>query len=110
MKIVFDHLKETIQPHQRVYIRSTPYGHSNCSQYKHPMKELNPPTGQPNQYDWHLFPSFDNIWKEWIEKENDPRFTYFDISYMSNLRGDAHSKPDVDCLHFCIGGGKYINI
>ncbi|CAO3617178.1 unnamed protein product [Cunninghamella blakesleeana] len=105
MQVIFDHLKKTIQPHQRVFIRSTPYGHSDCSQYKHPMEKLNPPTGQPNQYEWHLFPTFDTVWKEWVEKENDPRFIYFDISYMSNLRGDAHSKPDKDCLHFCIGGG-----
>ncbi|KAI9308543.1 GDSL/SGNH-like acyl-esterase family found in Pmr5 and Cas1p-domain-containing protein [Cunninghamella echinulata] len=105
MKVVFDHLKKVIKPHQRVWVRSTPYGHSNCSQYKKPMKKLNPPTGQPGQYVWHLFSTFDNIWREWIENEKDPRFNYFDISYMSNLRGDAHSKPDKDCLHFCIGGG-----
>lgn len=27
-----------------------------------------------------------------------------DVSRLSELRGDVHSKPDKDCLHMCIPG------
>jgi hypothetical protein len=38
-----------------------------------------------------------------IEKENDPRFMFFNVS-LSNYRGDTHSMPDHDCLHTCLPG------
>ncbi|ORX48514.1 hypothetical protein DM01DRAFT_1309542 [Hesseltinella vesiculosa] len=105
MSHVFAHLKEVIQPHQRVFIRSTPYGHAHCSKYTKPaLKPLAPPTGEPGEYEWHLFPLFDQVWKEWLEKERDPRFTFFDVAPMTNLRPDAHSRPDRDCLHTCLPG------
>ncbi|KAI8086615.1 GDSL/SGNH-like acyl-esterase family found in Pmr5 and Cas1p-domain-containing protein [Halteromyces radiatus] len=112
MTIVFDYLKKVVQPHQRVWIRSTPFGHKNCSRYTKPASltsPLHPPTGQQGEYEWHLFPVFDAVWREWINDWNqkhtfDTRFAYLDISDMTNLRGDAHSKPDRDCLHTCLPG------
>ncbi|ORZ24279.1 GDSL/SGNH-like acyl-esterase family found in Pmr5 and Cas1p-domain-containing protein [Absidia repens] len=112
MTIVFDHLKKTIQPHQRVWIRSTPFGHKDCSRHTKPAtlkKMIPPPTGQPGEYEWHLFPAFDAVWRDWIEDWQkhhplDYRFAFLDISDMTNLRGDAHSKPDRDCLHTCLPG------
>lgn len=38
-----------------------------------------------------------------IEKENDDRFLFYNVS-LANLRGDAHSRPDQDCLHTCLPG------
>ncbi|RCH78908.1 hypothetical protein CU098_000434, partial [Rhizopus stolonifer] len=106
MAVVLDYLQQNLQPHQKVWIRTTPYGHARCSQFREP--QLNPlaPSGQTGEYEWHLFPKFDQIWKELLnsESEKDPRFDMFDIAGMSNQRGDAHSKPDVDCLHTCIPG------
>jgi hypothetical protein len=112
MAIIFDHLKRTIKPHQRVWIRSTPFGHKDCSRHTRPATlthPIDPPSGQPGEYEWHLFPVFDAVWKDWIEEWQklhplDKRFAYLDISDMTNLRGDAHSKPDRDCLHTCLPG------
>ncbi|KAF7726747.1 hypothetical protein EC973_008435, partial [Apophysomyces ossiformis] len=63
MRIVFDYLKEHIQQHQRVWIRSTPYGHANCAQFTSPQAIPFAPTGQPGEYEWHMFETFDHIWK-----------------------------------------------
>ncbi|KAI8064505.1 GDSL/SGNH-like acyl-esterase family found in Pmr5 and Cas1p-domain-containing protein [Gongronella butleri] len=105
MSNVFSHLKEVVQPHQRVFVRSSPFGHAHCSKYKKPVvNPLAPPTGQPGEYEWHMFALFDQVWKEWIDEEQDPRFTFFDVAPMTNLRPDAHSKPDRDCLHTCLPG------
>ncbi|KAL0083006.1 GDSL/SGNH-like acyl-esterase family found in Pmr5 and Cas1p-domain-containing protein [Phycomyces blakesleeanus] len=103
MGIVFDHLKANVKPHQTIWIRSTPYGHANCSQYTVPQNIPFQPTGQPKEYEWHMFEAFDNVWKEWIKEENDSRFQFLDVS-LTNRRGDAHSRPDKDCLHTCIPG------
>jgi hypothetical protein len=104
MTNVFDYLKANVKPHQRVWIRSTPYGHGKCSQYKAPSDTVITPTGAEGEYEWDMFESFDAVWKEWVESEKDPRFQFFDVSAMSNMRGDAHSRPDSDCLHTCIPG------
>lgn len=111
MKVVLDYLDENVKAHQRVWIRTTPYGHAKCSQFKEPQPNPLAPTGMTGEYEWHLFAEFDLIWKELIsdlrdkkEGKKDPRFDMFDIAPLSNQRGDAHSKPDADCLHTCIPG------
>ncbi|KAI8069161.1 GDSL/SGNH-like acyl-esterase family found in Pmr5 and Cas1p-domain-containing protein [Gongronella butleri] len=104
MRKVFDYLKENIRSDQRVWVRSTPYGHAKCSQYKRPLDKPKVPNKGEGEYQWDLLESFDMIWKNWIEDENDIRFRFLNVSSMSNLRGDAHANPDGDCLHTCIPG------
>ncbi|KAI9478161.1 MAG: hypothetical protein EXX96DRAFT_238645 [Benjaminiella poitrasii] len=105
MSAVFDYLKRHTKQHQRVWIRTTPYGHATCSQFKEPQQNPIAPSRQPGEYEWHLFQKFDLIWKELLlHEQDDSRFGVFDISVMSNQRGDAHSKPNRDCLHTCIPG------
>ncbi|KAI7905932.1 GDSL/SGNH-like acyl-esterase family found in Pmr5 and Cas1p-domain-containing protein [Cokeromyces recurvatus] len=104
MHIIFDYLKIHIKLQQKVWIRTTPYGHANCSQFKEPQQNPLVPSGQQGEYEWHLFQKFDLIWKELLDEVNDTRFSLFDITTMFNQRGDAHSKPDKDCLHTCIPG------
>ncbi|KAG0183195.1 hypothetical protein DFQ29_009271 [Apophysomyces sp. BC1021] len=99
MRIVFDYLKTHVQPHQRVWIRSTPYGHANCAQFTSPQAVPFVPTGQTGEYEWHMFELFDGIWKA----KNDDRFAFLDVA-LSNLRGDSHSRPGRDCLHTCLPG------
>ncbi|CAO0802154.1 unnamed protein product [Mucor circinelloides] len=103
MKSVLAYLDQHVKPHQKVWIRTTPYGHVQCSQYKEPQENPLAPSGKTGEYEWHLFHEFDNIWRELLHKQ-DNRFALFDIADMSNKRGDAHSKPDADCLHTCIPG------
>ncbi|CAO3645003.1 unnamed protein product [Cunninghamella echinulata] len=102
MQAVFNYLKDHIKPHQRVWVRSTPYGHAKCSQYKAPSKKPHVPNKKEGEYQWDLLEKFDFVWKNWIDDEKDNRFHFFNVSSLSNLRGDAHSNPDSDCLHFCI--------
>ncbi|KAI8372281.1 GDSL/SGNH-like acyl-esterase family found in Pmr5 and Cas1p-domain-containing protein [Choanephora cucurbitarum] len=105
MTNVLDYLKEHVKPHQKVWIRTTPYGHARCSRFKEPQPNPLAPSGQTGEYEWHLFDRFDQIWKGLLTSvEDDGRFGMFDIAGLSNQRGDAHSKPDVDCLHTCIPG------
>ncbi|KAG2237604.1 hypothetical protein INT48_004507 [Thamnidium elegans] len=104
MSAVLDYLKNNVKSHQKVWIRTTPYGHASCSQFKEPQVNPFAPTGRTGEYEWHLFQEFDNIWKHLLADDEDTRFDIFDISTLSNQRGDAHSKPDADCLHTCIPG------
>lgn len=103
MKVVFEYLKKNVRSDQRLWVRSTPYGHAKCSQYTAPSKVPVSPTGQPGEYEWDMLEKFDFVWKKMIEKENDPRFMFFNVS-LSNYRGDTHSMPDHDCLHTCLPG------
>ncbi|KAI9472161.1 MAG: GDSL/SGNH-like acyl-esterase family found in Pmr5 and Cas1p-domain-containing protein [Benjaminiella poitrasii] len=104
MRKVFDYLKKNLRSDQRVWVRSTPYGHAKCSQYTAPSIIPVEPTGQQGEYEWDMLKKFDFIWKDMIEKEKDDRFQFFNVSVLSNLRGDAHSQPDHDCLHTCLPG------
>ncbi|KAL7308733.1 DNA-directed DNA polymerase [Mucor circinelloides] len=103
MSKVFDYLKQNVKADQRVWVRSTPYGHAKCSQYTSPSSHIVTPTGQQGEYEWDMFEQFDFVWKDMIEKEKDERFHFFNVS-ISNYRGDAHSQPDSDCLHTCLPG------
>lgn len=105
MSVVLDFLNKKVKSHQRVWIRSTPYGHASCSQFKEPQTNPLAPTGKTGEYEWHLFKAFDDIWSDLLsDLVKDERFNILDISTLSNQRGDAHSKPDADCLHTCIPG------
>ncbi|KAG1145061.1 hypothetical protein G6F37_005816 [Rhizopus arrhizus] len=104
MTIVYQYLKDHLQSDQTVWVRTTPHGHAKCSQYTSPQPSPVAPSGKLGEYDWHLFKEFDLIWKKLIAKGNDNRFQQFDIAAMSNMRGDAHSRPDKDCLHTCLPG------
>lgn len=104
MTIVYQYLKDHLQSDQTVWVRTTPHGHAKCSQYTSPQPSPVAPSGKLGEYDWHLFKEFDLIWKKLIAKGNDIRFQQFDIAEMSNMRGDAHSRPDKDCLHTCLPG------
>ncbi|KAG1449967.1 hypothetical protein G6F56_008485 [Rhizopus delemar] len=98
---LYQYLKEHTRPDQKVWIRTTPYGHAQCSQITSPQSSPLEPSGRVGEYDWHLFKEFDAIWRKLLE---DNRFQLFNITNMSNKRGDAHSKPDKDCLHTCLPG------
>lgn len=104
MATILDYLQSHIQPHQKVWIRTTPYGHATCSKFKTPQSNPLEPTGKTGEYEWHLFKAFDDIWRELLSQDEDPQFDIFDIAPLSNQRADAHSKPDADCLHTCIPG------
>jgi DNA polymerase phi len=61
-----DTVLDTVQQYQHLttYIRSSPYGHGNCSQYHEPSITPNAPNGTvPWEYEWHLFPKMNDIWK-----------------------------------------------
>lgn len=110
VKAVLAYLDKHVKPHQKVWIRTTPYGHAKCSQYEEPQPVPLAPSGQEGEYEWHLFHQFDLIWKDLLSSliqknaKKDTRFEMFDITDMSNQRADSHSKPDADCLHTCIPG------
>lgn len=101
MQPVLDRLKEVVQPHQRVWLRSSPFGHETCSQYTEPQSE--PVLPQVKPYEWNMFEKYNQVFKSWVQDLGDDRFHYFDVSF-TNLRGDAHSRPDKDCLHTCLPG------
>ncbi|RCH86366.1 hypothetical protein CU097_002252 [Rhizopus azygosporus] len=101
---LYNYLKDNVRQDQTVWIRTTPHGHANCSQYTIPQSTPIAPSGKPGEYEWHLFKEFDSIWKNIIQRDNDARFQIFDVALMTNKRGDAHSRPDKDCLHTCIPG------
>ncbi|KAG2231457.1 GDSL/SGNH-like acyl-esterase family found in Pmr5 and Cas1p-domain-containing protein [Thamnidium elegans] len=103
MTQLLKYLKKNLSTDQRLWIRSSPYGHAQCSQYTAPDVVPVKPTGKEGEYEWDMLEKFDHIWKNLIEKENDERFRFFNVS-MANLRGDAHSRPDSDCLHTCLPG------
>lgn len=63
MKVVFNYLKEHVKPHQRIWVRSTPYGHAKCSQYKVPSTVPHAPSKKEGEYQWDLLEKFDFVWK-----------------------------------------------
>ncbi|KAI8139655.1 GDSL/SGNH-like acyl-esterase family found in Pmr5 and Cas1p-domain-containing protein [Fennellomyces sp. T-0311] len=101
MNSVFEALKQDVEPHQRVWLRTTPFGHSKCSQYSEPLDQIVKPSAEP--YEWNMFEHFSAIYKDWVSEQQDERFQLLDVSF-TNYRGDAHSRPDKDCLHFCLPG------
>ncbi|KAI8879207.1 hypothetical protein K501DRAFT_336248 [Backusella circina FSU 941] len=104
IKVIYDYLNTNIKSHQKVWIRSTPYGHATCSKFKKPQENPLAPSGQENEYEWHLFEKFDALWKTIVKEGNNKHIEFLDISTLSNMRGDAHSRPDRDCLHTCLPG------
>ncbi|KAI8387428.1 hypothetical protein BD560DRAFT_486284 [Blakeslea trispora] len=75
MANVLVYLKENVKSHQKVWIRTTPYGHARCSQFPEPQTNPIAPTGQTGEYEWHLFEKFDQIWEELLASvEKDSRF------------------------------------
>ncbi|KAI7853727.1 PC-esterase [Circinella umbellata] len=102
MNSVFEALKEDVEPHQRVWLRTTPFGHTECSQYSVPQDIVVKPSKEP--FEWNIFEQFNEVYAQLIAKqENDERFQLLDVSF-TDYRGDAHSRPDKDCLHFCLPG------
>jgi hypothetical protein len=63
MDAVFKYLKKHVRQDQRVWIRSTPYGHAKCSKYKKPDTVPQVPTKKEGEYQWDLLESFDMVWK-----------------------------------------------
>jgi hypothetical protein len=61
--VIYDYLNKNVKSHQKVWIRSTPYGHATCSKYKKPQENPLAPSGKENEYEWHLFAKFDAMWK-----------------------------------------------
>lgn len=69
MQKAFDYLKVHVRSDQRVWVRSTPYGHAKCSQYTAPSTTAVPPTGQPGEYEWDMLEKFDFYWKVSLYKK-----------------------------------------
>lgn len=63
MKKVLDYLKKNVRPDQRVWVRSSPYGHAKCSQYTTPSATPMKPTGKEGEYEWDMLEKFDFYWK-----------------------------------------------
>lgn len=63
MKNVFEYLKKNVRSDQRIWVRSTPYGHGTCSQYTAPSTIAVKPTGKKGEYEWDMLEKFDIIWK-----------------------------------------------
>ncbi|KAI9313118.1 GDSL/SGNH-like acyl-esterase family found in Pmr5 and Cas1p-domain-containing protein [Dichotomocladium elegans] len=87
MRVTFDYLVAHLKPIQRVWVRSSPYGHAKCSKYTAPSKTPVVPTRKEGEYEWDMFDEFDQVWKDMIEESGDKRIKFFDVSNMSNLRG-----------------------
>ncbi|KAI9246187.1 DNA polymerase phi-domain-containing protein [Sporodiniella umbellata] len=79
MTKIYKRLKKSLLPHQIVWVRNTPYGHAQCSKITSPQLSPTEPSGQPGEYDWHLFKQFDAIWKELIG--SDSQFRIFDFFF-----------------------------
>ncbi|KAI9277247.1 GDSL/SGNH-like acyl-esterase family found in Pmr5 and Cas1p-domain-containing protein [Phascolomyces articulosus] len=102
MNSVFQALKEDVESHQRVWLRTSPFGHTECSQYSDPQETIVKPSPEP--YEWNMFEPYNEVYSNWIAKQQgDERFQLLDVSF-TDYRGDAHSRPDKDCLHFCLPG------
>ncbi|KAI8326831.1 hypothetical protein EDC96DRAFT_581213 [Choanephora cucurbitarum] len=69
MQKVLNYLKQHVREDQRVWVRGSPYGHAQCSQYTSPILEPVKPTGQPGEYEWDMLEKFDLVWKDLIERE-----------------------------------------
>ena len=63
MQKVLNYLKQHVREDQRVWVRGSPYGHAQCSQYTSPSLEPVKPTGQPGEYEWDMLEKFDLVWK-----------------------------------------------
>lgn len=63
MRIIFDYLQRNLRPVQRVWVRSTPYGHAKCSRYTEPSKAPVEPTRKEGEYQWDMFDKMDQVWK-----------------------------------------------
>jgi hypothetical protein len=114
--------------------RSTPQGHPGCvmegkgcrfgTSGRPHCPYLEPPRGSTaleevnrhwstcpeclNQFNWHLFPSYDNVARELLEPVG---VRFLDVSIMSRGRPDAHTavkhgqgKFPPDCLHWALPG------
>lgn len=63
MRIIFDYLQRNLRPVQRVWVRSTPYGHAKCSRYTEPSKTPFAPTRKEGEFQWDMFEKMDQVWK-----------------------------------------------
>ena len=60
MNSVFEALKEDVEPHQRVWLRTTPFGHTECSQYSVPQDIVVKPSKEP--FEWNIFEQFNEVY------------------------------------------------
>ncbi|KAI9490193.1 hypothetical protein BDB00DRAFT_931367 [Zychaea mexicana] len=84
MNSVFQALKQDVEPHQRVWLRTTPFGHTECSQYSDPLDTIVKPSVKP--YEWNMFEQFNEIYRNWITAQDDERFQLLDVSF-TDYRG-----------------------
>lgn len=63
MRIVLEYLLDNLKPNQRVWVRSSPYGHAKCSQYTQPDQVPHPPTRKPGEFQWDMHEKFDQVWR-----------------------------------------------
>ncbi|ORX53243.1 hypothetical protein DM01DRAFT_1336422 [Hesseltinella vesiculosa] len=79
MRVVFDYLKTNLASHQRLWVRSTPYGHAKCSQYKKPSTDATVPKKNEGEYQWDLLEKFDLVWKVGTIDKKKPQ-AYFSLT------------------------------
>ncbi|KAL1746918.1 hypothetical protein HDZ31DRAFT_61741 [Schizophyllum fasciatum] len=116
-------------PRTSIFFRTTAPAHANCHETVNPypsaqdadaadatlftrLMEQAPDAAHAltwARWDWDKFRVHNGMWKAAIEKAQQarlgtgegPRWFYLDIYGLSLQRGDAHSNPDNDCLHWC---------
>ena len=60
MDSVFQTLEKDVEPHQRVWLRTTPFGHTECSQYSEPQDTIVKPSREP--FEWNMFEQYNEVY------------------------------------------------
>lgn len=79
MTQLLKYLKKNLTADQRLWVRSSPYGHAKCSQYTAPDTVPVKPTGKEDEYEWDMLEKFDHIWKVKRKKKEIDRYNLFTV-------------------------------
>ena len=91
-----------------IIYRSSVPGHSGCENATRPLKHAD--RRRAAAFNWATFRAQDDSWRTAFATLPPSRFRFFDVTYASSLRPDAHAAARapsgvMDCLHFCLPGG-----
>lgn len=91
-------------PHVTLIVRASVPGHAQCSQYYLPLSEDKP--DYHSWYNWNDLETYNNLWK--VALLDQKKHLWLDASPLS-FRGDGHTSPDEDCLHYCMPGRSHLS-